>query len=101
MVDFHSGNMVGRVDDYRQCLDIFNVQARLRVAESVAMTDPVAHLEAAMAVTRKITRKVDDLFAPLELEMKIMKWEPRFRSIMWEAVMLGAKQRLEDVNDGK
>ena len=62
--------------------------------------DPVAALEAAMAMTRKINRKVDDLLAPLEREMKIMQWPAEYRSIMWEAVLLGAKQRLEDVTDG-
>ena len=62
--------------------------------------DPVAALEAAMAMTRKINRKVDELLAPLEREMKIMQWPAEYRSIMWEAVLLGAKQRMEDVTDG-
>lgn len=62
--------------------------------------DPMAALEAAMAMTRKINRKVDDLLAPLEREMKIMQWPAEYRSIVWEAVLLGAKQRLEDVTDG-
>jgi hypothetical protein len=59
--------------------------------------DPVAHLEAAMAMMRKINRKVDDLLAPLEREMTIMQWPAEYRSIMWQAVLLGAKQRMEDV----
>ena len=64
------------------------------------MSDPVAALEAAMAMTRKINRKADDLLAPLEREMRIMQWPAEYRSIMWEAVLLGAKQRLEDATDG-
>ena len=59
--------------------------------------DPVAALEAAMAMTRKINRKVDELLAPLEREMTIMQWPAEYRSIMWEAVLLAAKQRWEDV----
>ena len=51
-------------------------------------------------MTRKINRKVDDLLAPLEREMKIMQWPAEYRSIMRKAVLLGAKQRLEDVTDG-
>ena len=57
--------------------------------------DPVRHLEAAMAMSRRINRKADDLLAPLDLEMRVMKWRPEFRSIMWEAVMLAAKRRME------
>jgi hypothetical protein len=59
--------------------------------------DPVVALEAAMAMTRKINRKVDELLAPLEREMTIMQWPAEYRAIMWEAVLLGAKQRMEDV----
>jgi hypothetical protein len=50
-----------------------------------------------MAMMRKINRKVDDLLAPLEREMTIMQWPAEYRSIMWQAVLLGAKQRMEDV----
>lgn len=55
--------------------------------------DPVAHLEAAMAMTRKITAKAQAELEPLALEMRIMKWEPQFQAIMWEAVMLEARER--------
>lgn len=59
-------------------------------------TDPdVVHLEKAMAMTRKISTKVDRLLEPLEREMKVMKWAPEFRAILWEAVMLEAKARWE------
>jgi hypothetical protein len=58
--------------------------------------DPVAHLEAAIAISRKINDKAETLLAPLVIEMRIMKWKPEFQAIMWEAVMLAAKQRMED-----
>lgn len=58
--------------------------------------DPVAHLEAAMAMSRKINDKAERLLDPLVIEMRIMKWEPEFQAIMWEAVMLEAKRRMEE-----
>lgn len=57
--------------------------------------DPVAHLEAAMAMTRKITAKASDTLEPLAREMRIMKWSSDFQTIMWEAVMLEARDRME------
>ena len=61
--------------------------------------DPVAHLEAAMAMTRKITAKARTELEPLTREMRIMKWKPEFQAIMWEAVMLEAKQRMEEAQE--
>jgi hypothetical protein len=58
-------------------------------------TDPVVHLEKAMAMVQKINRKVDDLLEPLQREMRIMKWPAEYQSILWEAVMLEAKSRWE------
>ncbi len=64
------------------------------------MTDSdLAHLEAAMAMTRKISAKVDQLLEPLAREMRVMKWAPEYQSILWEAVMLEAKQRMEAAVD--
>ncbi len=59
--------------------------------------DPVARLEAAMAMSRKINDKAERLLDPLVIEMRIMKWKPEFQSIMWEAVMLAAKRYMEKV----
>ncbi len=59
------------------------------------MSDPVEHLQKAIDMSKKIARKVDDLLAPLEWEMKIMQWPAEYRSILWEAVMLEAKRRWE------
>jgi hypothetical protein len=59
-------------------------------------SDPLAHLEAAMAMTRKIRAKVDQLLEPLAREMRIMEWAPEYQAIMWEAVMLEATQRMEE-----
>ncbi len=36
--------------------------------------DAVEHHEKALALSRKIGEKVDDLFSPLEMEMKTMKY---------------------------
>ena len=59
--------------------------------------DPVARLEAAMAMSRKINDKAELLLDPLVIEMRIMKWKPEFQSIMWEAVMLAVKRHMEKV----
>lgn len=61
--------------------------------------DPVAHLEAAIAMTRKITAKAQTELEPLAREMRIMKWKPEFQAIMWEAVMLEARSRMEKARD--
>lgn len=42
-----------------------------------------------------ITRKVTEALMPLERQMNILKWPNDFRAIMWEAVMLEAKSRME------
>lgn len=55
-----------------------------------------AHLEAAMAMTRQITAMAQRKLEPLTHEMAIMKWKPEYQAIMWEAVMLEAKQRMEE-----
>lgn len=52
-------------------------------------------IEAGVELVRKIRIKVDDLLAPLAREMRIMKWSADYRAILWEAVMLEAKARLE------
>ena len=62
------------------------------------MSEDLEHLENAIALCKKIARKVDDLLEPLSLEMKIMNWAPEFQSILWETVMLKAKRRLEAVD---
>lgn len=59
------------------------------------MNKDLAALEEAWKVTQQIAAKVDRLLEPLEREMQIMKWEPEFRAILWEAVMLEAKARWE------
>jgi hypothetical protein len=64
-------------------------------ATPMSDTASLAHLEAAMAITRKIGAKVDKLLAPLALEMEIMEWKPEYRAIVWEAVMIEARQRME------
>lgn len=63
------------------------------------VTDPLKHLEAAIALSKRINDKVDDLFAPLEREMKIMRWPAQYQSILWEAVILGAKERMEKLDE--
>lgn len=58
-------------------------------------TTGTADLEQAMAMVRQISSKVDRLLEPLQREMRIMKWEPEYQAILWEAVMLEAKARWE------
>lgn len=43
-----------------------------------------------------ITRKVRETLAPLERYMNVLQWPNGFRAIMWEVVMLEAKQRMEE-----
>jgi hypothetical protein len=52
-----------------------------------------AEIASAKAVVAKIELKVDDLLAPLAREMRIMRWAPAYRAILWEAVMLEAQKR--------
>lgn len=40
----------------------------------------------AIAVAAKITTKAEAALDGLNREMKIMKWSPEFRAIMWDAV---------------
>jgi hypothetical protein len=53
----------------------------------------LADIAKAAALAAKLERKVDDLLAPLETEMRIMRWAPDFRVIMWEAVGHKALER--------
>ncbi len=48
---------------------------------------------AAEDVARKIEDKITRLLAPLEIEMRISKWKPEYRAIVWEAVSHRAMQR--------
>ena len=64
----------------------------------ISTTTPEAeHLAKAMAMVQKINRKVDALLEPLQREMRVMKWNPEYQAILWEAVMLEAKARWEKV----
>lgn len=62
------------------------------------MTDesnPVAHLSLAITTTQKLIAKAQRALDPLDREMRVMKWNPEYQVIMWEAVMLEAKLRME------
>lgn len=53
----------------------------------------LADIAKATAPAAKLERKVDDLLAPLETEMRIMRWAPEYRVIMWEALGHRALER--------
>lgn len=55
------------------------------------------HLVIAIAMAQKIQNKVNILLEPLQREMRIMKWNPEYQAILWEAVMMEAKNRWEKV----
>jgi hypothetical protein len=55
--------------------------------------DAAAELAKVEELAAKLVRKVDELLAPLETEMRIMRWAPDFRVIMWEAVGHKALER--------
>lgn len=59
------------------------------------MSDP-EHLAKAKALTARIAAKVDELLAPLEQEMRAMRWDPQYRAIMWEAVGRRALARAKE-----
>lgn len=50
---------------------------RSRVRATVANPETVA---------RQIQAKIDAATEPLEREMRIMKWAPEYRAIVWEAL---------------
>ena len=60
--------------------------------------DPVAHLQAAIKMAKTINDKVDTLLAPLDNEMRLMRWKPEFQTIMWEAVQHAAMARMEKLS---
>jgi hypothetical protein len=64
-------------------------------------TAEAENLGKALAMAKKINDKAANLMRPLEIEMRIMKWPASYREIMWEAVMMAARERLEAVTDGK
>ena len=47
------------------------------------MSDKVT---ATLVLAKKVQAKVEATLMPLEREMAIMKWEPEYRRIIWEAV---------------
>jgi hypothetical protein len=54
---------------------------------------PPDELASALKLVAKIEAKIADLFRPLELEMRIMKWAPEYQAIIWEAVANRAAER--------
>jgi hypothetical protein len=52
------------------------------------------HTTKALAITQKLVEKAEDLLAPLDNEMRIMKWNPEFQKIMWDAVHLAVVNRM-------
>lgn len=60
-----------------------------------------SHVDKAIAVAAKITKKAEDALAGLEREMAIMKWPSEFRAIMWGAVVEIASRRASSARDGE
>lgn len=54
-------------------------------------------MKKAIALTAKIEAKADELLAPLDLEMRMAKWDPKFQRIMWDAVHLAIVKRLAEL----
>ena len=52
------------------------------------------HTTKALAITQKLVAKAEDLLAPLDDEMRIMKWNPEFQKIMWDAVHQAVVKRM-------
>lgn len=75
--------------------------ATMADAPNSTTTPEAEHLARAMAMVQKISRKIDTLLEPLQREMRINKWKPEYQAILWEAVMLEAKSRMEAATDGK
>lgn len=64
-----------------------------------ATTPETELLAKALALAKRINDKAADLLRPLELEMKIMGWVPQYRAVMWEAVMIAARERMEAADE--
>lgn len=43
-------------------------------------------IESALQAAMQIQRRIDDAVAPLQTEMKVMKWKPEYQVIVWEAL---------------
>lgn len=57
-------------------------------------------LAAALELAGKIEMKAVELLRPLEIEMRLMKWRPEFRAIMWEAIGRKALSRAKEAAKG-
>lgn len=57
-------------------------------------------LARAQAIVAKIDAKVTELLEPLAREIRIMKWEPEYAAIMWEAVAMKALRRAKENKHG-
>ncbi|CAB4149875.1 hypothetical protein UFOVP1433_44 [uncultured Caudovirales phage] len=53
-------------------------------------------LAVAQATAASMIARAKSSLAPLERAMRIMKWEPEYRAIMWEAVMEEAAKYMRD-----
>lgn len=58
------------------------------------------YLAKAEAVAAKIKTRAAELLAPLEREMRIMKWRPEYCAIMWEVVAREALAHAVRSSDG-
>ena len=57
------------------------------------MTQTPEEMQKAIDLSKRIERKVHNLLEPLDLEIRIMKWRPEYRSLMWESVWREAMRR--------
>lgn len=39
-----------------------------------------------LEIARKVQEKIESATAPLEREMRVMKWRPEYQVIVWEAL---------------
>ena len=63
------------------------------------MSTELEHLAKGLDMVRKINAKVDALLRPFEHELSIMGYTPAMQAVMWHAVMLGAKERMEKADE--
>lgn len=62
------------------------------------MSHSPADIQKALDLSKKIEAKAHNVLVALELEMRVMKWEPEYCAIMWECVGRKAMQRAKDAS---